>query len=249
MENRAVHWLRSSIITQKGAADRSPATVAASPKAARALNVTATQTLAQATSARSILLVYISTDYVFRGTKGEAPYAASAKTDPTNVYGETKRDGEIAVLETAAAKGWGVVLRVPLLYGPAETPSESAVNCLVDFVKRAENGEKVMVDNWAVRYPTCTEDVAVILKDIVKKWEERGKGQWKGGKILQFSAEEPMTKYQISKLFAELLGSPDDNLQPAAGGGSLSPYDAHISTTELEAEGINAGAQSFKGWW
>jgi S-adenosylmethionine synthetase len=223
--------------------------VAASPEAARALNVVATQTLAKATSARSILLIYISTDYVFRGTQGEAPYAASAKTDPTNFYGETKRDGEVTVMEIAGAKGLGVVFRVPLLYGPAETPSESAVNCLVDFVKRTEKGEKVMVDDWAVRYPTCTEDVAVVLKDVVKKWEERGKGQWKGGNILQFSAEEPMTKYQMCKLFAELLGAPDKTLQPAAGGGSLSPYDAHLSTKELEAEGINAGAQSFKGWW
>jgi S-adenosylmethionine synthetase len=38
----------------------------------------------------------------------------TAKTNPVNLYGETKRDGELAVLGVEGAKG--VVLRVPVLY-------------------------------------------------------------------------------------------------------------------------------------
>jgi dTDP-4-dehydrorhamnose reductase len=110
------------------------------------------------------LLIYISTDYVFSGKMGEAPYEADATTGPTNLYGQTKLDGEHAVLDefTAAGKnGLGVVLRVPVLYGPATTPSESAVNVLMDVVQKAQDEEpKTKMDHWALRYPTNTEDVA-----------------------------------------------------------------------------------------
>ena len=109
------------------------------------------------------MLVYISTDYVFSGREGEAPYEADAPTGPTNLYGQTKLDGEHAVLDAykdAGKQGLGVVLRVPVLYGPAETPSESAVNVLMDSVWKVQNpGEKVKMDHWALRYPTNTEDI------------------------------------------------------------------------------------------
>lgn len=77
------------------------------------MNVAASQLLAEQTAARDIVLVYISTDYVFDGTPGAAPYEADAETSPPNFYGETKRDGEDVVIK---ASDRAVVLRVPLLY-------------------------------------------------------------------------------------------------------------------------------------
>lgn len=56
-------------------------------------------------------MTHSNTDYVFDGTS--PPYAPSAKTNPLQLYGETKRDGEIAVLGVDGAKV--VVLRVPVL--------------------------------------------------------------------------------------------------------------------------------------
>lgn len=80
------------------------------------------------------------------------------------MYGQTKLDGEQAVLSeygTSGKEGLGVVLRVPVLYGEANTPSESAVNVLMDAVWKVQDGStKVKMDHWALRYPTNTEDVA-----------------------------------------------------------------------------------------
>jgi S-adenosylmethionine synthetase len=53
----------------------------------------------------------ITTDYVFDGTS--PPYVPSAQTNPLQFYGETKRDGEVAILGVEGAKA--VVLRVPVL--------------------------------------------------------------------------------------------------------------------------------------
>lgn len=134
------------------------------PEGARALNIQASKSLAKICAERSIMLIYISTDYVFSGKEGESPYTADSMTGPTNLYGQTKLDGEHAVLgeyKVAGKEGLGVVLRVPVLYGNAETPAESAVNVLMETVWKAqEDGAKIKMDHWSLRFPTNTEDVA-----------------------------------------------------------------------------------------
>jgi dTDP-4-dehydrorhamnose reductase len=140
------------------------------PEGARALNILASKSLAKLCAERSILLIYISTDYVFSGKEGEAPYSADATTGPPNLYGQTKLDGEHAVLgeyKAAGKEGLGVVLRVPVLYGHAEMPEESAVNVLMDSVWKAqEDGAKIKMDNWSLRFPTNTEDVARVCRGM-----------------------------------------------------------------------------------
>lgn len=85
--------------------------------------------LAQLSKDLGFVLVYISTgsdtfaihilansphyylDYVFDGTS--PPYHPSSETNPLQLYGRTKRGGEVAVLTEVGAKV--VVLRVPVL--------------------------------------------------------------------------------------------------------------------------------------
>ena len=148
---------------QPGAANRFPDKVDADPSGTRALNIEASRALAQQCAARGTVLIYISTDYVFAGRPGDAPYEADAPTGPTNLYGQTKLDGEGAVLgafESLGREGGGVVLRVPVLYGEVEggRNGESAVNVLMDVV--LGEGKAGGMDHWALRYPTNTEDVA-----------------------------------------------------------------------------------------
>ncbi|KAM3556148.1 hypothetical protein ARSEF4850_005670 [Beauveria asiatica] len=125
-----VHY---QLTQDRGAAERFPDKVEKDPEGARKLNVSATSSLAQAAAASGAFLIYISTDYVFAGMPGEAPYEADSETKPPNLYGQTKLEGEKAVLAVHGGKaGSAVVLRVPVLYGSAETPAESAVNVLLD---------------------------------------------------------------------------------------------------------------------
>lgn len=115
---------------------------------------------------------------MFPGRPGEAPYEADAATGPTNLYGQTKLDGEGAVLgafKEAGKEGLGVVLRVPVLYGPVEKGrnGESAVNCLMDVVM---GGKEAAMDHWALRFPTNTEDVArvcygALSPDVPAGWD------------------------------------------------------------------------------
>lgn len=142
------------------------------------MNVAASKSLAALCAARDIFLIYISTDYVFPGKPGDAPYEADAQPQPTNLYGQTKLDGERATLEeykSAGKPGLGVVMRVPVLYGDAEMPAESAVNVLMDTVWKAqEEGAKIQMDHWALRYPTNTEDVGRVCHGASLARHRRG---------------------------------------------------------------------------
>ncbi|PLB35204.1 dTDP-4-dehydrorhamnose reductase family protein [Aspergillus candidus] len=240
------------------AADRSPDSCEKNPELARRINVDATRVLAEETSARGAFLLYISTDYVFPGTEGDAPYEADAETKPPNLYGQLKRDGEIAVLEATKETGLGVVLRVPVLYGAAKDNSESAVNTLIDTIEKAQDENAgIKMDDWAQRYPTNTEDVARICRDIVIKYLKAVKEKRTTKhlpKILQFSSEDRMTKYEICEKLAEVLGlslvgmvrnkegnDPNASVQR--------PYDTHLSTKGLKDMGIDVRTVNFVTWW
>lgn len=157
------------------AANRFPDSCAAHPEAAKNLNVGASRALAESTTSRGILLIYISTDYVFPGKLGEAPYRTDSPPDPPNMYGRTKFDGERAVLDVARAfgsKNQVVVLRVPILYGSCDEPTQSAVNVLMSKLwasQKLEDGQaKIQMDDYALRYPTNTQDVGRVCRDIAK---------------------------------------------------------------------------------
>lgn len=264
-----------------GAANRFPDKVDKDPEGTRKLNVEATRDLAKLCAERDVLLIYISTDYVFSGKPGEAPYEADAPTGPTNLYGQTKLDGEHAMLEAVKAAGkenLGVVLRVPVLYGDAEMPSESAVNVLMDALWKSQQGEKVKMEHWALRYPTNTEDVGRVchgesrhygnirpppprardwpadqFQDVAVKYLAADPSD-KLPRVLQFSSEDKFTKYQICQLFGEIMGLSVDGIEPNTQGNDPNatvqrPYDCHLSTKALKDLGINVSTQDFTGWW
>ncbi|KAK3378517.1 hypothetical protein B0H63DRAFT_480156 [Podospora didyma] len=239
------------------AANRFPDKVDKDPEGTRAINTEASRLLASLCAERSILLIYISTDYVFSGKPGEAPYEAAAQPGPTNLYGQTKLDGEHAVLDefkAAGKDGLGVVLRVPVLYGPAHRPDEAAINVLMDSVLKAQQeGVKIKMDHWALRYPTNTEDVARVCYDIAVRYLEAS-DRTSLPRVLQFSSEDKYTKYEICKLFGEIMGLPIDRIELNTEGNDPKasvqrPYDCHLSTKALKDLGISVSTQDFTGWW
>jgi len=238
-----------------GAANKSPDDCAKSPEQARRINVEATRYLAESASSRSILLIYISTDYVFPGIEGEAPYEASAPTGPTNDYGQLKRDGELAVLAATKDTGLGIVLRVPVLYGPAEKNSESAVNVLLDAVDKAQDPKAgVKMDDWAQRYPTNTEDVGRVCNEIAVYYLKEKTKLASLPKILQFSSEDRMTKYEMCEKFAAIKGVKIPGMIPNKEGNdpnSLAkrPFNTKLSTKELRELGIDIKTKDFEEWW
>jgi len=82
------------------------------PNVAFRVNEHGTRHVAEAAHRTGALLVYVSTDYVYDGTKGTA-YIETDPTNPINVYGRSKLAGERAAQE---AERW-LVVRTSWLYG------------------------------------------------------------------------------------------------------------------------------------
>jgi len=83
-------------------------------EAAFRINGAAVGEIAAAAAAVDAALIHISTDYVFDGRKADA-YVETDPVNPLNVYGASKRAGELAALEGNART---VVLRTSWVYSP-----------------------------------------------------------------------------------------------------------------------------------
>ena len=81
---------------------------------AHAINSTAVAGLAEICKRLGVKLIHISTDYVFGGdAEHRTPYTESDATAPLNIYGRSKAEGEVAVVEHD-----GIVIRTSWLYAP-----------------------------------------------------------------------------------------------------------------------------------
>ncbi|KAH9852250.1 NAD-P-binding protein [Lenzites betulinus] len=209
------------------AAERRPDVAEKDPEATRVINVSVPDNLAKLSKALKFKLVYISTDYVFDGTS--PPYTPSSQTNPLNLYGQTKRDGELAVLGVTGSQS--IVLRVPVLYGPVEKNTDSAINVLLDVVSD-QSGKRYKMDHYATRYPTNVVDIANFLVCLTTLPPSRVIPP-----ILHYSAGEPFTKYEICLVVSRLLGLPHEHIIADAEppkDGTPRPRDCQLYTRETE---------------
>lgn len=130
------------------------------------------------------------------------------------------------------------------------TNSESAINCLLDVVLACAGKERrAKMDDWAARYPTNTLDVARVVADLADLSLSRPLPS-----TLHFSAQERLTKYEISKIFASAHAPPleldeagwlirdDAGPQP---GDTIRPKDCHLSNVRYPSPARASIADKF----
>ena len=114
------------------------------------LNAEAPRVLAEICREKNVRFVQVSTDYVFDGEKRQ-PYTEDDPAHPISVYGESKRAGELRVLE---ANDRALVIRVSWVFGP-DRPS------FVDAIlQKARTEEQVAAVADKFSTPTYTLDIA-----------------------------------------------------------------------------------------
>lgn len=125
---------------------------------AKLINVTGTENIAKVCGKLEIPLVYISTDYVFDGTKTE-PYTPADRTNPINNYGLTKLLGEEAVKKYCEKY---YIARTSWLYG------HYGKNFVETMLAAAEKGALKVVDDQ-VGCPTWTVELANGILKLLSK--------------------------------------------------------------------------------
>lgn len=132
-------------------------------EAAFAINAVGPQYLAEIARDQDIVLVQVSTDYVFEGAgiaeNGKLrPYVETDPIDPLTVYGESKAAGEKAVAEIAPKH---FIVRTAWLYGDGN-------NFVKTMLKLAATHPKLTVVNDQVGSPTSTVDLAAAIIDLIQ---------------------------------------------------------------------------------
>ncbi|KAI9278765.1 hypothetical protein BDA99DRAFT_493100 [Phascolomyces articulosus] len=226
------------------AAERRPDVAEKDHEGTLKLNVEVPRSLATLCKAENVMLVYISTDYVFDGTN--PPYQVNDQPNPLNFYGKSKLGGEEALRQVDPQ---AVILRVPVLYGKTEYNGESAINILLDVIKNHD--KQVDMDNVGLRYPTHVEDIARVIEDMAVRRVEQKDTHISG--TFHFSGEEMYTKYTMCEFFGKLLNLPIDHLRqqneiPSSAAASR-PKDAHLSNDRLKQVGIDTYHVPFEQWW
>lgn len=107
-------------------------------------------------------MIHISTDYVFDGT-ATSPYTEDMNYKPLGVYGETKADGEKAVLETIPEASY--ILRTAWLYG------HYGKNFVFTMINLMNTKDKISVVNDQFGTPTNAENLANVICTLITKSE------------------------------------------------------------------------------
>jgi len=126
------------------------------PEKAYAVNALGPRNLARIARELGAVLMHVSTDYVFDGSKG-SPYVEEDAPRPLSAYGITKLAGEHFVRCTTERH---FVIRSSGLYGKSPCRAKGGLNFIELMLKLArERGEVRVVDGEVVS-PTSTEELA-----------------------------------------------------------------------------------------
>ena len=154
------------------------------------INHIAVKNLAEISKELNIILIHISTDYVFDG-KNYIPYKENNKTNPQGVYGKTKLDGEIAFQKSGAK---GIIIRTSWVY------SEYGNNFVKTMLKLSKSKDKLCVVFDQVGTPTYAKDLAKTILKILKT----KKLNYLYAEIYHYSNEGVCSWYDFAKEIFEL---------------------------------------------
>lgn len=139
------------------------------------VNARGAENVAKAAELVGSRLIHISTDYVFDGRRS-SPYPPDAPTNPINVYGASKLEGEKLALRAAPS---ATIIRIGWLY------STAGKNFLVSILRALRDSRSLSVVVDQKGCPTSAHDFAVAMWTIpdvslrgIYHWANSGSGSW-----------------------------------------------------------------------
>ena len=128
-------------------------------ESAKQLNTLLPKTLAAIARTNNCALIHYSTDYVFDG-QGTGDYYEQSTPKPLNVYGATKWQGDLAILQ---AQITGYILRVAWVYG------QSTHSFLSKIQKQMEQKKPLRIVRDQLGTPTSATFIAGITKQLIEQ--------------------------------------------------------------------------------
>jgi len=151
---------------------------------ANAINNIAVKNMSKISKEKSIKLIHISTDYVFDGTNFK-PYVETDKVNPKSVYGQTKLDGENAMLSINPLNS--IIIRTSWVY------SSFGANFVKTMLRLGKERDELGVIFDQVGTPTYARDLAKTILEILPKIENEKV------EIYNYSNEGVLSWYDFAK--------------------------------------------------
>ena len=168
-------------------------------KLAYTSNILGPTLLAYLCNLHGILLIHISTDYVFDGQTQRA-YRESDATRAINVYGDSKRSGELAII--SHIKRYFIV-RTSWLFSKF---GYNFINTVYEHSKTRKS-LKVVKDQYSS--PTFADDLAEFLLFLVEN-------QPSHYGIYHFSNQGICSRYDLAKTFLSIINQTSTFLDPVS---------------------------------
>ncbi len=159
------------------------------PELAKLINELSVAVIAKYAKANNVQLLHISTDYVFDGNSA-FPLKEETKTNPINVYGQTKLAGEIACLTYNPDS---IIIRTAWVY------SKFGANFVKTMQRLMQERDSISVVNDQVGSPTYAADLANVMITILES------GKWISG-IYHYSNEGEISWYEFALAIKEIGG-------------------------------------------
>ena len=162
------------------------------PEIAEQVNVKGVLNLVNALEKVNGKLIHISTDYVFDGNHSQ-PYKESDSVSPIGVYGETKRAGELAVINSSID---AIVIRTSWLY------SYYGNNFVKTMLRLGNEKESINVVFDQIGTPTYAKDLAKTCMNILS--DAGSTNISKKGSLYHFSNEGVTSWYDFATAIMEI---------------------------------------------
>ncbi len=164
---------------------------------ATAVNAEGTKNLVAAVSQSGARVIYVSTDYVFDGTKAD-PYLEADMPNPASVYGRSKLAGEDSVLAMGDA---GLVVRTSWVCGA------HGANMVKTILRLMGSHDTLTFVDDQVGKPTFTADLAQTLLTLATRGDSG---------VMHVTNEGVASWYEFCREVLIAAGEDPDRVKPCA---------------------------------
>ncbi len=163
------------------------------------INVEGTKNVAEACKTNGCKLIFISTDYVYDGTKATL-YSEKDKPHPINYYGKTKLIVEKVV---EALDLDYIIARTAVLFGISKSHDKTPFPTWVVEQLKANKEVKVVIDQY--NNPTLTDSLADAL---IALYEKNKSG------LFNIAGKNTISRYEFAKIVANGFGLNEKFIKP-----------------------------------
>jgi dTDP-4-dehydrorhamnose reductase len=159
------------------------------------INVEGTKVIAETARKLNSFMVYVSTDYVFDGSRGM--YKEDDEANPVNYYGYTKLMGEKYCQDFCIA-------RACVIYGAK--PASGKVNFALWLIEKLEKGENVRIVTDQYITPTLNTNLAKMVLEVAEK-EVRG--------VFHLAGSTRVSRFEFAQEIARTFGLDENLITPS----------------------------------